>query len=194
MQSSTMREGPQVAGSDGYRGRCIIVHPFKNCLRSKLSKGHCRADPRRLLQNFNVSSWLRLGTTEQNWNLNPGGSRLTEWLLYSLSGGKRKGDICFSLCRNCPPSKCLKETADNKTSTAPATILKEESICPFLRSSLILWVNAHAWGKLDWRGYGFNECRATFIFSWPFAVRHIYGEVNSIVRARQWRWPFFIPQ
>lgn len=65
MQGSAMREELQVAGSDGYQGRCIIFHPFKNCLRSKLSKGHCRADPLCLLQNFNVSSWLRLGTTVQ---------------------------------------------------------------------------------------------------------------------------------
>lgn len=113
MQVSAMGEEPQVAGSDGYRDRCIIFHPFKNYLRGKLSKGHCRADPRRLLQNFNVSSWLRLGTTVQNWNLSPGGSRLTEWLLCSLSGGKWKVEICLSLCGECwPPSKCWEKTAD----------------------------------------------------------------------------------
>ena len=85
-----MKVEPQVAGDDGYWGCCIIFHPFKNCLRSKLSKGHCRADPRCLLQIFNVSSCLCLGTTAQNWNLSPGGSRLTEWYVYSLSGRKVK--------------------------------------------------------------------------------------------------------
>ena len=62
-------------------------------------------DPRPPLQNFNVSSWLRLGTAAQNWNLNPGGSPLTGWLLCSLSGGggKWKGEICFpSVCRIFP--------------------------------------------------------------------------------------------
>lgn len=139
MRGSTMREEPQVAGSDGYQGRCIIFHPFKNCLRSKLSKGLCRADPHCLLQNFNVSSWLRLGTSVQNWNLSPGGGRLTEWLLYSLSGGKWKGEICLSLSLwgILPSIKMLEENswhqhlrskllANGKFSTSPASTLKEE--------------------------------------------------------------------
>ena len=79
-------------------------------------------DPRRPLQNFNVSSWLRLGTDAQNWNLNPGGSPLTGWLLYSLSGrgGKWKGEICFlSVCRIFPlhqnvGSKQLTSTSEER--------------------------------------------------------------------------------
>lgn len=80
MRGSTTRAVPQVAGSDGYWSRSVIFHPFKNCLRSKLSKGHCGAQTRCLQQNFNVISWLCQGRPVQNWNLSPGGSSLTEWL------------------------------------------------------------------------------------------------------------------
>lgn len=107
MHHSAMWEEPQVAANDGYRSHSIIFHPFKNSLRGRLSKGHCKAELLRLLQKFNVDSWLRLGTMVQNWNLSHGGDQLTEWLLYSLSAGKWKGGICRSLWGILPSIKMV---------------------------------------------------------------------------------------
>lgn len=46
--------GLQVAGNDGYRRRCVIVHPFESCSRCEPSTAHCRADPRCLLRKSNA--------------------------------------------------------------------------------------------------------------------------------------------
>lgn len=69
--------------------RLYNLSPFQKLFEKQaVKRGHCRTDPHCSLQNFNVSSWLRLGTPVQNWNLSPDGGCLTKWLLCSLSGGK----------------------------------------------------------------------------------------------------------
>lgn len=165
-------------------------------------------DPRRPLQNFNVSSWLRLGTAAQNWNLNPGGSPLTGWLLCSLSGGlsEREGFSSPLSAEYFPSIKTL--GSKQLTSTSEERDVSERQRFSITRHrfakdsaarSLVWWRGANVSfmrGHLieDDMEMWFNERRATFIFSWPFAPRHIYGGANSIVRARQWRRPSFIPQ
>lgn len=142
-------KGPQVAGNDGYWGRCVIVHPFKNCSRSKPSKGHCRADPRCLLRKFNVSSWLRLGTP--NSDLKPGGS----WLTQLIRRKVKDLPLCLSLSI-CPPSKCLKGAADvvvSKLQNIKITRHYPDGRKRWIQP-LVPRVNARAWVKLDWGGNG----------------------------------------
>ena len=101
-------------GSDGYRGLPRNLSPFQKVFEKQAVKGPQQSRPslpaaQLKCQLVTASGGGRAKLKSQSW------WRLTEWLLYSLSGGKWNRDIVLLSYRcgeHWPRSKCEKQTAD----------------------------------------------------------------------------------
>lgn len=151
MQSSSLREGPQVAGSDGCRGRRIIGRPFKNCLRSKLSGGWggrtaektltvcCRA----LMSGDDCAGMKSPPQWQQADRV-----LIVKLIRRKMKGRQRFGSVAFlqNLSR--------KQLTAVGASTSPATTLEKEIFALLHESAAHFQSQRSCRRKVDGGGYG----------------------------------------